>query len=188
MHLKSEFTLSVLVAIGAAGLLGWVISQALPVAGSGDIDARELPSGWSETIWPFERDQFAAGAAFECRAPACDGRIRVTVRPKIGFCDCVAGVADDDMLDQIGDVALNGAGFVPGQAGREIVIGAMKGRSRRYASAALSTSVLSVAFSKRCDVVVASATGVETPEAAARAMALLESAAIVNWAGRILGR
>ncbi|MDB5572706.1 MAG: hypothetical protein JWN93_3889 [Hyphomicrobiales bacterium] len=188
LRLKSEFALYVLASVAGAGLLGFAISLFLPVAGSRDIDGREIPAGWSETAWPFTRDQFPPGVAYECRAPFCGTRIRIAVRPKLGFCDCTAGVADDAMLDQIGDVELIGTGFAPVEVGREIAVGAMKGRARRYGAGAPSAGALSVAFSRKCDVMVATALIDDAPESAARAMAFVQSAAVVNWAGRVLGR
>src|SRR6185312_14579499 len=53
---------------------------------------------WREISWPFPRDGWPAGRAFRCES--CGG-IELYVRPKIGFCNCDTGVADDDEVDRV---------------------------------------------------------------------------------------
>src|ERR1700749_2945110 len=50
---------------------------------------------WREITWPFPRDGWPAGRAFRCGASACGEQVELYVRPKIGFCNCDTGVADD---------------------------------------------------------------------------------------------
>src|SRR3954447_17702555 len=61
---------------------------------------------WREVAWPYLRDQFPAGKAYECAAEACGRPLRVTFRAKIGFCNCATGVSDDEELERIGDLHL----------------------------------------------------------------------------------
>ncbi|MEA2839255.1 MAG: hypothetical protein QOF41_585 [Methylobacteriaceae bacterium] len=58
---------------------------------------------WSEAKWPFSIDQWGTGKAFRCEATDCGGEISVYLRPKIGFCNCTTGVADDEELERVAD-------------------------------------------------------------------------------------
>jgi len=58
-------------------------------------NARPQVLDWREIAWPLPRDGWPAGRAFRCGG-SCDGDIELYVRPKIGFCNCDSGVADDD--------------------------------------------------------------------------------------------
>ncbi len=53
-------------------------------------------------------------------------RSRLYVRPKIGFCNCDSGVADDDEVDRVADLDLMSERFAPLRAGPS-------GPGRRYA-------------------------------------------------------
>src|SRR5262245_55900862 len=66
---------------------------------------------WREIAWPFPRDGWPAGKAFRC--DGCGGDVAISVRPKIGFCNCDRGVADDDEVDRVADVDLISEHFVP---------------------------------------------------------------------------
>jgi len=57
--------------------------------------ARSGSEGWREIAWPFPRDGWPAGRAFHCATAVCGDEVEVYVRPKIGFCNCDSGVADD---------------------------------------------------------------------------------------------
>jgi hypothetical protein len=189
--MKKQIAGMVVAVIAAAVVLGAVISTLVPVAGPADVDMRDLPDGWTQTNWPFLKDQFGAGVAFECRAPICENAVRVTIRPKIGFCNCVTGVSDDEELARIGDVDLVRPGLVARDAGREIEVGRLNGRSRLYSPAGSESAldqVRSIAFNNRCDVVVATASGAETVDGDARVMAFLRSDAILSWTDRVLRR
>ena len=68
-------------------------------------------ASWQEIAWPFPRDGWPAGRAFRC--DSCGG-VEIDVRPKIGFCNCDKGVADDDEVDRVTDLVLLGhAGIFP---------------------------------------------------------------------------
>jgi hypothetical protein len=111
---------------------------------------------WTETTWPFPIDQWGGGWAFQCKAADCGIDVNLYLRPKIGFCNCQTGVADDEELDRVGDVDLVGSGRSALGPGRPIAVRSMKGRSRGYEVVAPSArSVLSLAFNSRCDVTVA---------------------------------
>src|SRR5579859_2778253 len=68
---------------------------------------------WEEIAWPFPRDGWPAGRAFRCGPADCGADVEVYVRPKIGFCNCASGVADDDEVDRVADVDMISARFVP---------------------------------------------------------------------------
>ena len=87
---------------------------------------------WHEIAWPFPRDGWPAGRAFRCDAAGCGAEVELYVRPKIGFCNCDSGVADDDEVDRVADLDLMSDRFVPREAGQVIQIDGMSGRSRSY--------------------------------------------------------
>ncbi len=88
--------------------------------------------GWREIAWPFPRDGWPAGRAFRCETEACGGEVEVYVRPKIGFCNCDTGVADDDEVDRVADLDLISERFVPLREGEVIRVADMPGRLRAY--------------------------------------------------------
>src|SRR4051812_40039951 len=113
---------------------------------------------WTEAKWPFPIDQWGTGRAFNCRAADCGTEVKLYLRAKLGSCNCANGVADDADLDSMSDFDLVGGEVSPLGAGRPITIAWMKGRSRAYALSAhspLGKSAISVAFSDRCDMIVA---------------------------------
>src|SRR5471032_926059 len=122
------------------------------------VGARPAVAGWREIAWPFPRDGWPAGRAFRCGAVLCGGEVELYVRPKIGFCNCGAGVADDDEVDRVADLDLISERFVPLQAGKVIRIDDMPGRLRSYylkmPDASRHTAV-GIAVSHRCDLLVA---------------------------------
>src|SRR5215471_21711262 len=85
---------------------------------------------WQEIAWPYPRDGWPAGRAFRC--DGCAGEIELYVRPKIGFCNCDTGVADDDEVDRVADLDLISQRFVPKQAGRAVHVADLSGRARDY--------------------------------------------------------
>ena len=87
---------------------------------------------WREIAWPFPRDAWPTGRAFRCDAASCGGMAEIYVRPKIGFCNCDTGVADDDEVDRVADLDLISERFVPVEAGRVVRVADMSGRSRAY--------------------------------------------------------
>jgi hypothetical protein len=114
---------------------------------------------WKEVSWPFPMDPWGRGKAFRCRAADCGADVTLYVRAKIGFCDCVKGVADDDDLDRMGDLFLVGGQVSPLASGRPVAIAWMKGRSRAYrldAGGAANTAI-SIVYNERCDMIAATA-------------------------------
>ena len=49
----------------------------------------------------------ARRARFRCDVAACGDEVELYVRPKIGFCNCDTGVADDDEVDRVADLDLD---------------------------------------------------------------------------------
>ena len=129
---------------------------------AGHQPARSDADGWREIAWPFPRDGWPAGRAFRCAAEACGGEVEVYVRPKLGFCNCDSGVADDDEVDRVADLDLMSERFVPLEAGRVTRIADMPGRLRSYdlkmADGSRHTAI-GIAVSRRCDLLVAVAQG-----------------------------
>jgi hypothetical protein len=120
--------------------------------------ARSGSGTWHEIAWPFPRDGWPAGRAFHCDVASCGDDVELYVRPKIGFCNCDSGVADDDEVDRVADLDLMSDRFVPIEAGQVIRIAGMAGRSRGYdlrmADGSTHTAV-GFALSRRCDLMVA---------------------------------
>src|SRR5258707_924605 len=126
------------------------------------VGARPAVAGWQEIAWPFPRDGWPAGRAFRCDAALCGEAIELYVRPKIGFCNCDTGVADDDEVDRVADLDLISERFVPLEPGKEVQIAGMRGRSRSYDLKMTDGSqhaAVGIAVSHRCDLLVAVAQG-----------------------------
>lgn len=150
--------------------------------------APEKPNAvWTEVAWPFPADPWGRGRAFQCKAADCGTGISLYVRPKLGFCNCVTGIANDDDLDRMGDLALVGTEPTPLGGGRAVAVGWMKGRARAYA-AQDGKGVVSVAFNDRCDMVVATAVlGRAAPPVEAQIVEFLNSAPMLDWTKLKLG-
>ena len=151
----------------------------------------EIRAVWTEVKWPFPLDQWGTGKAFRCRAEHCGTEVNLYLRAKLGFCDCVSAI-DDDEVDRVGDVELVGGERAALGAGRPIDVRWMKGRSRGYAiggPGAMAKSALSIAFHDRCDMIVATAaTGGEQPAAQEDAvLEFLNSDRVLRWAEVTLG-
>jgi hypothetical protein len=141
--------------------------------------------GWREIAWPFPRDGWPAGRAFRCAAEACGGEIEVYVRPKLGFCNCDSGVADDDEVDRVADLDLMSERFVPLEPGKVTWIADMPGRLRSYdlkmADGSRHTAI-GIAVSRRCDLLVAVAQGKgPAPEIQRVALEFLGSGEMTRW-------
>jgi hypothetical protein len=129
---------------------------------AGDRRARSEAEGWREIAWPFPRDGWPAGRAFRCMGESCGEDVELYVRPKIGFCNCDSGVADDDEVDRVADLDLTSERFAPLEAGRAIRIADMPGRLRAYdvrMSDGSRHTAIGIAVSHRCDLLVAVAQG-----------------------------
>jgi hypothetical protein len=117
---------------------------------------------WREIAWPFPRDGWPVGRAFRCDAAACGEAVELYVRPKIGFCNCDSGVADDDEVDRVADLDLMSQRFVALEAGKVVRIAEMSGRARAYDLKMTDGSqhaAVGFALSRRCDLLVAVAQG-----------------------------
>jgi hypothetical protein len=153
--------------------------------------AGEIAPVWTATKWPFLLDQWGIGKAWVCDAADCGARIEVFVRPKIGFCNCTTGVADDIELERVADTDLVSSTVQPAGPSRPVDVGSMHGLARAYEVSATRPGdrVLSVAFNNGCDVVVAlAALGKADPVAAMPAIvAFLNSAPVLQWVRQELG-
>src|SRR3954468_15057852 len=126
------------------------------------VGARPAVAGWHEIAWPFPRDGWPAGRAFRCDAALCGGEVELYVRPKIGFCNCDSGVADDDEVDRVADLDLISERFVALEPGEVVQVADMPGRIRKYSLQMKDGSrhaALGIAVSRRCDLLVAVAQG-----------------------------
>jgi len=141
---------------------------------------------WQEIAWPFPRDGWPAGKAFRCGAAACGAEVEVYVRPKIGFCNCDRGVADDDEVDRVADLDLLSEHFAPRAPGDVVRIADMPGRIRAYdlkMSGGLRHAAIGVAVSRRCDLLVAVARGRgDVPEMRRAALDFLATREMTRWA------
>jgi len=160
------------IAIGivALGVLSGGAAYQRAASASGD---------WQEIAWPFPRDGWPAGKAFR------SGDVEVYVRPKIGFCNCDTGVADDDEVDRVADLDLISDRFAPLEAGRVINLADMQGRIRPYELAMSDGSrhrAIGIAVSRRCDLMVAVAKGEGDASSVQRAaLEFLGSVKMSNW-------
>jgi hypothetical protein len=122
-----------------------------------EIAFREIP-------WPFPRDGWPTGRAFRCNDGGCDG-VEVYIRPKLGFCNCDIGVADDDEVDRVSDLDLISSRFAPMRTGEPIRVADMAGRVRAYELRMpdnVRHAAVGIAVSQRCDLFVAVAHGATT--------------------------
>ncbi|PAY07117.1 hypothetical protein CK489_15010 [Bradyrhizobium sp. UFLA03-84] len=113
---------------------------------------------WREIAWPFPRDGWPAGRAFRCGSTECGTELEVYLRPKLGFCNCDSGVADDDEVDRVADVDMISPRFVPHKAGDAVRVADMPGRIRAYDLDGHRTAI-GIAVSHRCDLMAVAAQG-----------------------------
>jgi hypothetical protein len=143
---------------------------------------------WQEIDWSFPRDGWPAGRAFRC--DGCDGA-ELYVRPKLGFCNCDTGVADDDEVDRVADLDLISEHFAPLEQGQPVRIGELAGRSRSYQLSMSNGArhvAVGMAVSRRCDLFVAVVQGSATaPELQLEAMRFLQSSEMRRWTMATLG-
>src|SRR5262245_19063008 len=91
-----------------AAVLGFALAGEAATTGGGEqgSGAKAASGGWTEVKWPFPIDQWGTGRAFQCSGENCGTEIKLYLRPKLGFCNCTTGVADDAELDRVGDLEL----------------------------------------------------------------------------------
>jgi hypothetical protein len=175
-------------AIAAIALAGLAAGGPWLVAGEGQRAASPV---WTEVAWPFPVDEWGTGKAYRCDAAHCGAEVDVFLRSKIGFCNCITGVADDDELDRLSDFNLFGGKATPDGEGKAVPVGWMKGRSRSYALPGLfrRPAMLSVAFSNDCDALVATATADRSALARNEqgVIDFLNSGVVLAWAKAQLG-
>jgi hypothetical protein len=152
---------------------------------AGDQHVRLAREGWREIAWPFPRDGWPAGRAFRCEIEGCGGEVDVYVRPKIGFCNCDTGVADDDEVDRVADLDLMSERFVPLREGEVIRVADMPGRLRAYDLRMSDGSrhvAVGIAVSRGCDLMVAVARGTGAAPGVQRvALDFLRSSDMARW-------
>jgi hypothetical protein len=169
-------TLSALSGVGAYQLVRPAIEHGHAGGDTGNMK-------WQEIAWTFPRDGWPAGRAFRCAS--CGEGVELYVRPKIGFCNCDTGVADDDEVDRVADLDLISARFVPVEAGNVVRLADMAGRARLYdlkMSDGSQHAAIGIALSHRCDLLVAVAQGSATADELQRAaLAFLASDEIHRW-------
>ena len=145
----------------------------------------EQKGEWQEIAWPFARDGWPAGKAFRCGAAACGGEVELYVRPKMGFCNCDRGVADDDEVDRVADLDLLSEHFAPQAPGQMVRLADMQGRIRAYdlkMSSGLRQTAIGVAVSRRCDLLVAVVHGKGAPlELQRAALDFLATSKMTGW-------
>ena len=175
-----------------AGMGGYALFLAAKPDAHG-LSSRDRPV-WTEAAWPFPIDQWGQGWAYQCKAADCGVEVNLYLRPKIGFCNCQTGVADDEELDRVSDVDLVGSEGSALGPGRPITVHWMKGRSRGYrvgapsAGAPPAKSVLSLAFNDKCDVIVATVVAGAAPVSQEQAvLEFLNGDLVRRWAEAVLG-
>jgi hypothetical protein len=144
-------------------------------------------STFVEVKWPFPRDQWGDGRAFRCAAADCGVEVNLYLRPKIGFCNCDTGVADEAELDRVADLELFSPKFYGLTHGDDIQVGWMRGLSRVYQvdiPYAVPRPILAMAFNQNCDVMVATVVAPldQLPSAERHVLAFLNGEPILKWA------
>ena len=166
-------------------LIAFAIAAGALSGAAGYQHARSDSEGWREIAWPFPRDGWPAGRAFRCDTAACGGEVELYVRPKIGFCNCDSGVADDDEVDRVADLDLISERFVPLEAGKVTRIADRKGRMRAYdlnMSDGSRHAAIGIAVSNHCDLLVAVAQGNGEASGVQRvALDFLDSRDMARW-------
>jgi hypothetical protein len=149
-------------------------------------------TGWREIAWPFPRDAWPAGLAFDCPHASCGADVQLFIRPKRGFCaNCDTGVTSDAEVDGVSDVDMIAADFTPVEAGSPLAVGDLAGRQRAYTLLlphGRRSPALGMAMTRRkqCDLVVAVATGATSARARTAIGALLASERVTTWIGQQL--
>jgi hypothetical protein len=179
---------AILVLALGAGLVGLLAGDAVTVGiGLRAPERAETRTTFVEIKWPFPRDQWGDGRSFRCPAADCGVEVSLYLRPKIGFCNCDTGVADEAELDRVGDLELFSPKFVGLTGSNDIKVGWMKGLSRIYQVDIpydKPRPILAMAFNQDCDVMVATVVAPldHLPGAERHALAFLNGEPILKWA------
>ena len=179
---------AILVLALGAGLVGLLASDAVTVGlGLRTPERAETPISFVEIKWPFPRDQWGDGRAFRCSAADCGVEVSLYLRPKIGFCNCDTGVADEAELDRVGDLELFSPKFIGLTRSNDIKVGWMKGLSRIYQVDIpydKPRPILAMAFNQNCDVMVATVVAPleHLPGAERHTLAFLNGEPVLKWA------
>ena len=172
-------------------LTSFAVAVCLVTGAAGYPHARSDAGGWREIAWPFPRDGWPSGRAFRCATEACGGEIEVYLRPKIGFCNCDNGVADDDEVDRVADLDLISERFAPLAPGSAIRMADMSGRLRSYhldMPDGARRAAVGIAVSHRCDLLVAVAQGAgAAPDLERVALEFLHTREMHHWMMAALG-
>jgi hypothetical protein len=168
-------------ALLGAVLLGLITSSGIAAY----VGASPRGEVWHGITWPFPRDGWPPGRAYRCSAASCGSEMELYVRPKIGFCNCDTGVADDDEVDRVADLDLISPQFRPLRLGEAVRIADMSGRLRSYDLKMNDGSLrhaVGMAVSHRCDLMVAVVQGKASAADLQRAaLDFLSSNAAANW-------
>ena len=175
--------------VGVTALLGLCLGSAAPTTWFAVFSR----PNWQEIAWPFPRDAWPEGRAFRCNSAACGGVLEVYVRPKVGLCNCGAGITGDAEVDAVSDVDLMAPDFVPLADGERVEMAGMVGRSRPYRlvlPGGKSLRSAGIALSHRCDLVAAASAGeaAGTPQASKAIAALLSQPALNHWLLNQMGK
>jgi hypothetical protein len=177
---------AVAAAVLVAGIGGYAIFLAAKPQDPPPTSGREPV--WTEATWPFPIDQWGDGWAYQCKAADCGVEVNLYLRPKIGFCNCQTGVADDAELDRVSDLDLVGGERSALAPGQPITVHWMKGRSRGYKVVGSSKPVLQFAFNDKCDVIVATVVAGNEPASQEQAVLnFLNGDLVLHWAEQVLG-
>jgi hypothetical protein len=176
-------------AVLLASLVAGGATAGKAVLGSAD----GMPATWTEVAWPFLYDAWGNGRAWRCPAAACGVDVGIYVRPKVGFCNCTVGVADDDEIDRVGDVSMIDDHYRPLEPGKPAAIGDMPGRARRFVVEPLAGQrqfAIGMAVSKKCDALVATVVAAQPIDGRLEriAMAELNAHPVVQWASSTVGQ
>ena len=182
---------AVCVIAGAVAVFAMRASRHADGAAPGSPAAGAFAPVWAEIKWPYGMDQWGVGRAFVCAAADCGARIVVHIRPKIGFCNCATGVADDKELERVADTDMVSPQVKPIGPSRAVKVGWMHGLARPYVADADKEGerLLSIAFNDECDAVVALAQlGQADPAVVEPAVvAFLNTRPMVLWTKKELG-
>lgn len=171
-----------------AGVLAIIAFFAIAIAAHVNASARDY--AWHDIAWPFPRDGWPPGHAYRCPTASCGSEMELYVRPKIGFCNCDTGVADDDEVDRVADLDLITPHFRPLQPGQIVHVAGMAGRMRHYSLDMNDGSMqqaVGIAVSHRCNLMVVAVHGkTDVATLQQRALELLSSRDEVAWIDAVM--